>query len=39
MNGANSEARAAVSAIFGDVHFWVPIVVLIAGLFLLAWVS
>jgi hypothetical protein len=33
------EHRIALSSIFTDVHFWVPLVVLIAGLVLLAWVS
>lgn len=27
------------NSIFSDVHFWVPLVVLIAGLLFLAWVS
>jgi hypothetical protein len=27
------------SSIFSDVHFWVPLVVLVAGLLFLAWVS
>jgi hypothetical protein len=27
------------SAVVGDVHFWVPAIVLIAGLLLLRWVS
>jgi hypothetical protein len=39
MNLANSEPRVALSTIVRDVHFWVPVVVLVAGLLLLAWVS
>ena len=31
--------QSTCSSVFSDVHFWVPLVVLIAGLFFLAWVS
>jgi hypothetical protein len=28
-----------LSSVLGDVHFWVPVIVLTAGLILLRWVS
>ena len=28
-----------LSSVLSDVHFWVPVIVLIAGLILLRWVS
>ncbi len=36
---ATQGLAAAFSSILGDVHFWVPVAVLAAGLLLLAWVS
>jgi hypothetical protein len=34
-----SEQRSWLSFILADVHFWVPLIVLVGGLLLLAWVS
>jgi len=34
-----SELRSWLSFILADVHFWVPLIVLVGGLLLLAWVS
>jgi hypothetical protein len=37
--GFDRPALAILSAVSRDIHFWVPIIVLIAGLVLLRWVS
>jgi hypothetical protein len=31
--------RAAIASVLRDAHFWVPVIVLLAGLVLLRWVS
>jgi hypothetical protein len=40
MNDAerDSHRRSVSATIFRDVQFWVPVVVLIAGLFVLRWI-
>jgi hypothetical protein len=37
--GTDRRASTILSAVSRDIHFWVPIIVLIAGLVLLRWVS
>lgn len=32
-------ASSRLAGVFSDVHFWVPVIVLIAGLLLLSWIS
>jgi hypothetical protein len=39
VSGADRRASAILLAVSRDIHFWVPIIVLIAGLVLLRWVS
>jgi hypothetical protein len=34
-----AEQRTVFTFILGDVHFWLPLVVLIVGLLVLAWVN
>ena len=31
-------ARSRASRVLTDVHFWIPVIVLIAGLFVLQWI-
>lgn len=33
------ESRRIFAAILSDVHFWIPVVVLLAGLAVLHWIS
>lgn len=39
MNTSRDRARSWVSLVLRDVHFWVPVAVLIAGLLVLRWIS
>lgn len=39
MPEARMEARTKWLTILGDVHFWIPLVVLVGGLALLHWIS
>lgn len=39
MQGGNMEHRKWWSIVLGDVHFWVPVVVLAGGLLVLRWIS
>ena len=36
---SRDESRSWLSLVLRDVHFWVPVVVLIAGLLVLRWIS
>jgi len=38
-SGQDNQVRGLWAAIFSDVHFWVPVVVLISGLVVLRWIS
>ena len=35
---STSSGRGRVASVFTDVQFWVPVAVLLAGLFLLEWI-
>jgi hypothetical protein len=37
--GGRREPRALANAVLGDVHFWIPVIVLAGGLAVLRWVS
>jgi hypothetical protein len=39
MNASRDRAQKWVSLVLRDVHFWVPVAVLIAGLLVLRWIS
>jgi hypothetical protein len=39
MNTSRDRAQSWVSLVLRDVHFWVPVAVLIAGLVVLRWIS
>jgi hypothetical protein len=39
MNTSRDRAQSWVSLVLRDVHFWVPVAVLIAGLLVLRWIS
>jgi hypothetical protein len=39
INPPDTRARTWLASVGGDVHFWVPTLVLIGGLLLLRWVS
>jgi hypothetical protein len=32
-------SRSWVRLVLGDIHFWIPVAVLIGGLFVLAWIT
>jgi len=34
-----NKSQRLAGAIIGDIHFWVPVVVLVAGLAVLRWIS
>jgi hypothetical protein len=36
--GASQLSRNRLAAVFTDVQFWVPVAILLAGLFLLEWI-
>jgi hypothetical protein len=36
---ANDRSFTMLASVAGDVHFWVPTIVLIGGLFLLRWAN
>ena len=39
MDRSQTQALSWLASVSGDVHFWVPTLVLIGGLLLLRWVS
>ena len=39
MKTSRERAQSWVSLVLRDVHFWVPVAVLIAGLLVLRWIS
>jgi hypothetical protein len=39
VGSANDRSFTMLTSVAGDVHFWVPTIVLIGGLFLLRWAS
>jgi hypothetical protein len=39
MSTSPDESRSWLSLVLHDVHFWVPVAVLIAGLLVLRWIS
>jgi hypothetical protein len=39
MSTSRDESRNWLSLVLHDVHFWVPVAVLIAGLLVLRWIS
>jgi hypothetical protein len=39
MSTSRDESRNWLSLVLRDVHFWVPVAVLIAGLLVLRWIS
>jgi hypothetical protein len=39
MNTSRDRAQSWVRLVLRDVHFWVPVAVLIAGLLVLRWIS
>jgi len=39
MNDGSGEPRNWVRSVLRDVHFWVPVLVLMAGLLVLRWIS
>jgi len=39
MNDSGERPRGWLSLVLHDVHFWVPVAVLIAGLMVLRWIS
>jgi hypothetical protein len=39
MNTSREQPRGWLSLVLHDVHFWVPVIVLIGGLFVLRWIS
>ena len=39
MKTSRDRAQSWVSLVLRDVHFWVPVAVLIAGLLVLRWIS
>ncbi len=38
-SGDARERRSLTSTILADVHFWIPVVVLVAGIVVLRWIS
>jgi hypothetical protein len=39
MDNSGDRSRGWLSLVLRDVHFWVPVIVLIAGLIVLRWIS
>ena len=39
MNTSRDESRSWLALVLHDIHFWVPVAVLIAGLLVLRWIS